>query len=220
MKSAIVAAALAALGAMSPAMAQAPSCPDTKAQPIMPTHMIPPYPALSQKLGEQGTTILMVDIGADGAPTAARVTKSSGSLRLDDAAATYVKDNWRWQSPTRQCRPVAFSTDVSIVWNLKGASPQGPPFTVIIAADSDFPKGAKEQGAHGSTVVAVIVGSDGNVNLSVANSSGFSDLDGAAFRKIGAMKFAPATVDGKPAPTVLFFRMDWGQPAAPAGKAP
>jgi TonB family protein len=185
--------------------------------------MVPPYPELSQKLGEQGVTTLMVDIGADGAPSATHVTKSSGSLRLDDAAAAFVKDNWRWQAPTRQCKPVAFATDVSVVWNLSGMPPQGPPFNLIAAADSDFPKGAKEEGAHGATMVGVLIAPDGTVNLDLASSSGFNDLDGAAFRKIGAMKFAPATANGRPAATVLFFRVDWGQeatPAATSGKVP
>jgi TonB family protein len=203
-----------------PAVAAEPdSCPDTVLAPIMATHTIPPYPTMSQRLGEQGTTTLNVDIGADGIPTGTRVVKSSGSGRLDDAAAAFVKENWRWQAPTRKCKPIAFATNVSVAWSLNGRPP-GFPVTVITAADSDFPKGAKAEGAHGSTAVAVMIAPDGTVDIQLAATSGFNDLDGAAFDKIKAMKFAPATSNGKPVRTILLFRIDWGAPASPPQAAP
>ena len=156
---------------------------------------------------------------ADGIPAGTRVVKSSGSGRLDDAAASFVKENWRWQAPTRKCKPIASATNVSVAWDLTGRPP-GMAFTVITAADSDFPKGAKAEGAHGNTGVVVIIAPDGTVSLQLAGSSGFNDLDGAAFDKVRAMKFSPATSNGKPVSTVLFFRIDWGTPASPPQEAP
>jgi TonB family protein len=210
---------LALLSAAAPALTAAPSCPDTKLAPIVPTHALPPYPILSQRLGEQGATVLMVEIGPDGIPTATNISKSSGSLRLDDAAAAFVKDNWRWQAPTHNCKPLAAATNVTVNWALKGNS-QAPPFIVITAADSDFPTGAKAQGAHGNTVVAAVIAPDGTVQLQLAVSSGFNDLDSAAFAKINAMKFAPASLNGTPTTSVLFFRIDWGPAAAMPGTSP
>jgi periplasmic protein TonB len=86
------------------------------------THTTPPYPALSQRMGEQGTTTLMCDIGIDGKPIACTVIKSSGSQRLDDAAASYVKDHYTWQPATRDGKPVAGKTELDIVWDLKNAN--------------------------------------------------------------------------------------------------
>jgi protein TonB len=102
----------------------APSAPParvapTKLEPIARTHTIPPYPTISQRLGEQGTSVLQVAISAAGSVTECKVAKSSGSERLDAAACTYVQEHWKWQPPTQEGKPVAANTDVNVVWNLK-----------------------------------------------------------------------------------------------------
>ena len=74
-----------------------------------------------QRLGEQGTTQMEVAISTEGSVTDCKVTKSSGSERLDTAACTYVQGHWRWKPPTREGKPVAVNTAVSVVWNLKDA---------------------------------------------------------------------------------------------------
>lgn len=48
------------------------------------------YPRLSKKLGEQGTVVVRVHIGADGTPLKAELKKSSGFERLDQSALEYV----------------------------------------------------------------------------------------------------------------------------------
>jgi protein TonB len=98
-----------------------PPPPPTELKAIEKTHSLPPYPALSQRMGEQGTTLLKVTIDITGKVTTAVIVTSSGSTRLDDAAAQYVKENWRWQPPTQAGKPVVASTEVSVKWDLKNA---------------------------------------------------------------------------------------------------
>ena len=101
----------------APPSRQAP----TELKAIARTHPLPPYPPISQRLGEQGTSQLQVAISTEGNVTDCKIAKSSGSERLDTAACDYVKDHWRWQPPTREGKPVAANTMVDVVWNLKNA---------------------------------------------------------------------------------------------------
>jgi periplasmic protein TonB len=93
----------------------------TELKPITRTHSLPPYPTISQRLGEQGTSQIQVSISTEGRVTDCKVIKSSGSERLDNAACSYVQGHWRWEPPTREGKAVDAKTDVSVVWNLKNA---------------------------------------------------------------------------------------------------
>jgi protein TonB len=93
----------------------------TELKAIARTHSLPPYPTISQRLGEQGTSQLQVAIDTTGSVTDCKVTKSSGSERLDTAACDYVKGHWKWQPPTQEGKPVTANTMVDVVWNLKNA---------------------------------------------------------------------------------------------------
>ncbi len=98
-----------------------PPPPPSPPKEIAKTHTIPPYPALSQRLGEQGTTLLKVTVGLDGKPSAVTVDTTSGSTRLDAAAVQWVKDNYTWEPATRDGKPVVDTIQVKIVWDLKNA---------------------------------------------------------------------------------------------------
>jgi TonB family protein len=87
-------------------------------RPIASTHAMPPYPALSVRLAEQGNTILKVLIAQDGSVQSDRLVASSGSDRLDQAALDFVRAHWRWEPPTVHCRPSMVSTNVRIGWHL------------------------------------------------------------------------------------------------------
>src|SRR4051794_28889283 len=81
------------------ARAQAPANCATAltASPILETHTSPSYPREAETRGEEGVTMLMVSIGADGAVSDAKVSRPSGSTRLDDEAVSWVKSHYRWQ---------------------------------------------------------------------------------------------------------------------------
>jgi protein TonB len=90
-------------------------------KPIMRTHTIPPYPPISIRLNESGTTLKEVHITTEGNVDECKIITSSSSERLDTAACEYVKRVWRWQPPTNQGVPTAVSTRVSVKWDLRDA---------------------------------------------------------------------------------------------------
>jgi protein TonB len=109
-------------------VAKAPPAPPPKAvassdplRPIARTHTLPPYPPISVRLNESGTTLMEVHITVEGNVDDCKVVQSSSSERLDSAACDFVKSRWRWQPPTNQGTPTAVSTRVSVKWDLKDA---------------------------------------------------------------------------------------------------
>ncbi len=61
---------------------------------------VPPYPPLSKRLGEEGTSVVRIYVGADGLPQRAELRTSSGFERLDSAALAAVM-KWRFKPGTR-----------------------------------------------------------------------------------------------------------------------
>ena len=97
----------------------APVAPSDPLRPIMRTHTQPPYPPISQRLNESGTSLIEVHITAEGNVDACKVVQTSSSERLDNAACDWVKGHWRWQPPTQQGTPHDVSTRISVKWDLK-----------------------------------------------------------------------------------------------------
>ena len=61
---------------------------------------IPPvYPLAARRRGVEGEVVLRAEIGADGAPTAVNVIRSSGHAELDAAARAAV-EKWRFRAPS------------------------------------------------------------------------------------------------------------------------
>jgi periplasmic protein TonB len=96
--SAAVGSGLARAGAAAGAgLSASPAPVATKPVRVLPTtygedreNPKPPYPRMSVTMGEQGTVLVQVFIGADGLPKKAELGKSSGFERLDEAALQYV----------------------------------------------------------------------------------------------------------------------------------
>ena len=108
-----------------PRVAAAPPPPPppapTKLESIERTHTKPPYPPISQRMNEQGTTQMIVTIDKTGSVIVAELLKSSGSKRLDDAALDHVKARWKWNPPTQNGQPVETKTQVNVIWSLLDA---------------------------------------------------------------------------------------------------
>ena len=90
-------------------------------RPVGRTHTQPPYPPISVRLNEQGTTLMEVHITTEGNVDDCKIVQTSSSDRLDQAACDFVKSHWRWSPPTNQGAPTAVSTRVSVKWDLKDA---------------------------------------------------------------------------------------------------
>ena len=65
----------------------------------------PSYPMSSIHLGEAGALALDILVGADGRVRDAKVSKSSGYDRLDQAAVSEAKQHWRLRPATRNGVP-------------------------------------------------------------------------------------------------------------------
>ena len=76
------------------------------------------YPPISRRLGEQGTVLIQVLIGIDGNAQRAEIRKSSGFIRLDQAALSTVL-TWRYVPGKRAGVPEAMWFTVPITFALE-----------------------------------------------------------------------------------------------------
>lgn len=70
-----------------------------------PERSAPAYPPQSRRLGETGVVVLRVELSETGHVALARVERSSGFARLDEAALTAVR-TWRCTPASRNGQPV------------------------------------------------------------------------------------------------------------------
>ncbi len=229
---------LAFFSSLPCAFSAVPSAADVKARdaaacarqlhprPMMSTHVMPPYPPVSIRLGEEGTTRLRVTVGDDGVPTDAVVDQTSGSQRLDDAAASFVKSAWRWEPIVNFCgAPVDLG--VSVTWHLKPAG--GGTFdgvdplrmmgalSIVSPDDADYPPEAalmKQSGMSGLLVVLLDTGQAQDVIL--ITPSGTDSLDQKAIQ-LAKTKFrwTPATLNAKPIGGMMVVMVVWTLPGQP-----
>lgn len=73
----------------------------------------PVYPPLSAQLGEQGTVVLRLYIGADGQVHASDILTTSGYSRLD-AAARDAAAKWRFTPAVRDGQPIPSEFDLTL----------------------------------------------------------------------------------------------------------
>jgi protein TonB len=93
--------------------------PPTAPMGIAATHTTPDYPPMSRRLDEEGAVRLKLSIAPDGNVNDASVEKSSGFLRLDDAAVAWVKMRWRFRPATREGKPIPSSVEAVVTFQLK-----------------------------------------------------------------------------------------------------
>jgi protein TonB len=112
--------------APSPAPSTAPAAPAAPPSIIqggdLGTQMVagkpPRYPIDSRRKKEQGTVVLTLVLGTDGAVESLTVSQSSGFPRLDNAARDAVK-GWRWKPTIRGGQPVRVRGVVEIPFVLR-----------------------------------------------------------------------------------------------------
>lgn len=78
----------------------------------------PRYPIDSRRKREQGTVVLALILGVDGAVESLSIAQSSGFARLDNAARDAVK-GWRWKPTIRGGQPVRVKGVVEIPFVLR-----------------------------------------------------------------------------------------------------
>ena len=209
---------VACIGLAVPSLAQVaeqmPACDAPGMMPAQPANSHAPgsndYPLLSMVLKEEGNTTLAIVVKEDGTVGNPRVTASSGSMRLDDAAIDMVTQRWRYKPAMQDGKPVACRWKVAVKWTIRDQIPilASKTSLVIQANAEDYPPTASESGEEGTVVLLVGVEADGSVTLAtVLGSSGHSDLDAASVALVGskikAMNLQPS---GK---TLMVVLMVW-----------
>ena len=86
---------------------------------ITATQTGPIYPAISRRLAEQGSVRLRLTIGTDGSVIDATIISSSGFPRLDEAAARWVRRNWRYEPAMRGDMPIQATTEATLTFRLE-----------------------------------------------------------------------------------------------------
>lgn len=80
----------------------------------------PEYPPTSRRLGEEGSVILQVLVGADGKVQDAKVQKTSGFPRLDEAAIKHALRAWRFTPGTEDGKPVTVWHSIKVTFKIEG----------------------------------------------------------------------------------------------------
>jgi len=75
------------------------------------------YPFFARIFGDEGTTELGFTVAADGTVNNVKVSKSSGSDRLDDAAVECVA-RWHYRPAIKDDQTVDAPMSVKVTWNL------------------------------------------------------------------------------------------------------
>ncbi|MDA5194756.1 energy transducer TonB [Govanella unica] len=105
------------VSAPAPVAAPKPAQPDTPPQSTK-RNSQPEYPPSARRAGEEGTVILLLYVKEDGRIGEAKVDKSSGFNRLDEAAQKEAERNWRFKPATKDGKPVAAWTKVAVTFRL------------------------------------------------------------------------------------------------------
>ncbi|MSP94052.1 MAG: energy transducer TonB [Alphaproteobacteria bacterium] len=106
-----------------PQLVQAPPAPPPEPAFVPPlsiaeTHTIPDYPPVSRRLGERGTTHLMLTINEQGIVAGATIVDSSDYRRLDEAAMNWIKANWRYTPAREGAKAVSSKIEAEVEFRL------------------------------------------------------------------------------------------------------
>jgi protein TonB len=102
-------------------VAPAPPSGNNRSAPKLRAGEKPAYPVASVRAGEQGTTHLEVCVSTAGRVTSVQVAGSSGSSRLDDAAAKWIRNERFAPGMIDGVAQNMCGHDVYYEWNLKDA---------------------------------------------------------------------------------------------------
>lgn len=78
------------------------------------------YPAMSKRLGEEGTVVLLLTVSDEGRVTEAKIDQSSGFERLDEAASKEAVRSWRFLPGTRNGKAETMQFRLKVTFSLKG----------------------------------------------------------------------------------------------------
>lgn len=176
------------------------------------SHLAENYPPVSVALGEQGTTVLRFIITVEGTTKDVAVTKSSGSMRLDEAAIEDVANRWRYIPASSGDKPISCMHVAEVRWALDDKHetiPEELRRDAIKMARADYPEGALGRHEEGIVVLLAIC-FDNDRRTVIVRSSGFLELDKAAQRIVNErLKLEGGRLGGNPVQTTAIIPVLW-----------
>lgn len=179
----------------------------------------PAYPKESTRAGETGTTQLRLRVSAEGKLLDAKVSRSSGFERLDNATLSAL-ENCRYAPGTVDGAAAETSTTVTYNWRLEERPKLDLPQCV---KKIEYPVESLSAEEQGTSVLRVWVAASGDVEkVDVEKSSGFPRLDEAAAKGIRRCRFKVAPTPPNQTPVLSMrveyvWRLEGGVPVAPLG---
>jgi TonB family protein len=177
----------------------------------------PAYSKESTRAGETGTTHLRLRVSAEGKLLDAKVSRSSGFERLDNATLSALA-NCRYAPGTVEGVPSETTTTIAYNWRL-----DGPPAAVANPCAPEYPAASIQAGEQGKTTLRFKVSKAGQAeNIEVDESSGSARLDEASIAALRRCRFrliAEQAASENPVSTKVEFiwRLVDGVPVAPLG---
>jgi TonB family protein len=146
-----------------------------------------------------GTTQMPAQTAATAAPAPTSNAQTNGATQQPAA-----------QTPTQTANATPPSTAVAASAKPSGVRVAPARDPSHSCAPPQYPSSSRFAGDTGTTVVELLINTDGTVGDSrIATSSGHRDLDQAARSAFSHCKWKPGTLDGKPEAARLLVKMSW-----------
>jgi TonB family protein len=180
------------------------------------------YPLQSLLANESGTVQLNLLLDQSGKVFFVQTLRSSGTPRLDQAAAAIARTKWAFQPATKDGMPASGNIKVTVAWKapleLADEYKRDVPAMANLAPDEqanlrtpvartehsvtadDYPPISIRLLETGVVQMRYLIGEDGNVSdVQITHSSGHARLDDAAMSAVKKRwHFQPATLNGRP----------------------
>jgi TonB family protein len=181
------------------------------------------YPALSKKRGEEGLSVIRIEVDADGVVRATQLVSTSGFARLDEASLDAFTGA-QMIPATINGEPVYTWANIPIAWNLAGHATYRPhkvddaeiQIPIILKSyrlkvgPNDYPSGSRAAHQEGDCTIRAQIDKGGTATeASIGKSTGFATLDQACVQAIQQAPFIPAHQNGEAIGASAVINMSW-----------
>jgi TonB family protein len=181
------------------------------------------YPALSRKKGEEGISVVRIEVDADGVVRATQLVSTSGFARLDEASLGAFAGA-RMIPATIDGEPVNTWANIPIAWNLAGRGTYRPhkvndaeiQIPIILKSyrlkvgPNDYPSKSRAAHQEGDCTIRAQIDQGGTaIEAIIGKSTGFATLDQACVQAIQQAPFIPAHQDGEAIGASATVNMSW-----------
>lgn len=166
------------------------------------------YPAAAAAARQEGEVLLSMDVGADGTPTACRITRSSGAAALDEHSCGHVMAHTRFvPALTDKGRRIGGTVAGRMSYNLRMVmrpalvgdtgwnhpARRAAPLQPVTLETLGIPAGAKLPRGPDSLKAMLAVSAKGRVTACLLTFPTFDDaLDKRACDRLRKVRFSPA----------------------------